>query len=69
MYAPYVTCKAATALVLHGQHLPWCCMGDFNELLHTEEKKGGRIMPHNQMQAFRDALDYCGFVDFGFTGP
>ena len=44
-------------------------MGNFNELLHMEEKRGGRIRPHNQMQAFRHALDYCGFVDLGFMGP
>ena len=50
-------------------HLPWCCMGDFNELLHTEEKKGGRLRPNAQMQAFREALDFCGFIDLGFTGP
>ena len=42
-------------------HLPWCCMGDFNELLHTDEKRGGRIYPHNQMQAFRDVLDFFWF--------
>ena len=27
-------------------HLPWCCMGDFNELLRMEEKRGGRLRPH-----------------------
>jgi len=26
------------------------------------------VHPHNQMQAFRDVLDTCGFVDLGFTG-
>ena len=50
-------------------HLPWCCMGDFNEILQSEEKRGGRIRPHVQMQAFRDVLDVCGFVDLGFTRP
>ena len=50
-------------------HLPWCCMGDFNEILQSEEKRGGRIRPHVLMQAFRDVLDVCGFADLGFTGP
>ena len=49
-------------------HLPWVCMGDFNEILLSEEKRGGRIQPHGQMQAFWDVLA-CGFVDLGFTGP
>lgn len=44
-------------------------MGDFNEILQFEEKRGGRIRPHNQMQAFHDVLDVCNFVNLGFTGP
>lgn len=48
-------------------HLPRVCMGDFNEILLSEEKRGGRVRPHCQMQAFRDALDTCGFMDLGFT--
>ena len=50
-------------------HLPWVCIGDFNEILFSEEKRGGRVRPHCQMQAFRDVLDVCGFMDLGFTGP
>ena len=50
-------------------HLPWCCMGDFNEILQTEEKRGGRIRAHDQMQAFWDVLDNCGLVDLGFSRP
>jgi len=50
-------------------HLPWVCIGDFNEILFSEEKSGGRVRPHSQMQAFRDVLDVCGFMDLGFTGP
>ena len=50
-------------------HLPWCCMGDFNEILRMQEKRGGRIKVHDQMQAFRDVLDECGFVNLGFIGP
>ena len=56
--------------LLHNQYsLPWCCMGDFNEILSYEEKQGGPIRSHRQMQDFRDTIDYCGFEDLGFNGP
>ena len=56
--------------MLHSKpHLLWLCMGDFSEILFFEEKRGGRVRPHCQMQAFRDVLDTCGFMDLGFTGP
>ena len=29
--------------------LPWCCFGDFNELLKVEDKRGGVARSHNQM--------------------
>ena len=50
-------------------HLPWLCMGDFNDILFIEEKRGGRVSSHGQVQAFKDVLDVCGFVDLGFTSP
>ena len=49
--------------------LPWCCFGDFNELLKVEDKKGGAPQSHSQMQQFRDVLDHCRFADLGFLGP
>ena len=49
--------------------LPWCCMGDFNELVRLEEKQGRHSRSERQMQLFRDVLDDCGFVDLGFNGP
>uniref|UniRef100_A0A2N9FN80 Protein kinase domain-containing protein n=1 Tax=Fagus sylvatica TaxID=28930 RepID=A0A2N9FN80_FAGSY len=49
--------------------LPWCCMGDFNELVRLEKKQGRHTRSERQMQMFRDVLDECGFVDLGFTGP
>ena len=48
---------------------PWLCASDFNEVTKQSEKIGGRIRPHGQMQAFRDILDECGFMDLGFVGP
>ena len=47
---------------------PWICAGDFNEVAKEAEKLGGRTRPHGQMQAFRDIIDECGFMDLGFVG-
>ena len=48
--------------------LPWLYAGDFNEITQQSEKQGGRSRPHHQMQAFRDILDKCGFMDLDFVG-
>ena len=45
----------------------WLCVGDFNEIAKQSEKRGGRARPHSQMQAFRDILEECGFMDLGFV--
>lgn len=47
---------------------PWICAGDFNEIT-KQSKIGGRTRSHGQMQAFRDVLDECDFMDLGFVGP
>ena len=55
---------------LHTHHnLPWLCVGDFNELLSSNEKWGKRPRPEHQMSQFRQAVDDCGFMDLGFVGP
>ena len=48
--------------------MPWLCVGDFNEITRQEEKLGGALRPHNQMQSFRDVIDECGFMDLGYVG-
>ena len=48
--------------------IPWLCMGDFNEIIKAEEKKGGANRRERQMREFREALDFCGFRDLGFVG-
>ncbi|KAL0008379.1 hypothetical protein SO802_009881 [Lithocarpus litseifolius] len=54
---------------LDGQSpLPWLCAGDFNELLKSHEKLGGRLRSYGQMQLFREALDECGLFDLNFIG-
>ena len=46
--------------------LPWLCVGDFNELVRSEEKLGGNRRSNNQMQLFHDAIDACGCIDLGY---
>lgn len=48
--------------------LPWLCVGDFNEILKSHEKGGGRLRPFKQMQDFRAVVDECGLIDLGFLG-
>ena len=48
--------------------LPWVYIGDFNEILRAEEKKGWLHRLEGQMQGFQDALDFCGLRDIGYNG-
>ena len=48
--------------------LPWCCFGDFNELLEVQDKKGVVPRAHNLMENFQDVLEFCGFVDLRYSG-
>jgi hypothetical protein len=52
---------------LKNQHnLPWCCVGDFNEIIRNSEKSGHRNQSERQMQGFKNVIDECGFIDLGF---
>ena len=42
-------------------HLPWLCLGDFNEILSNAEKSRGAIRTQQQMDGFRKVVDYCAF--------
>ncbi|KAH9799959.1 reverse transcriptase domain-containing protein [Citrus sinensis] len=48
--------------------LPWLCFGDFNEILHLSEKKGGSARDVNMISEFRDAIRECSLADLGCTG-
>lgn len=47
---------------------PWCCIGDFNTILHSKEKQSRFPPQFKQMDEFRLALDACNLVDLGFVG-
>ena len=48
--------------------LPWLYFGDFNEILSQEEKSGGALRPQYQIEAFRDIVSKCEFIDLDFSG-
>ncbi|XP_030940118.1 uncharacterized protein LOC115965051 [Quercus lobata] len=48
--------------------LPWVCLGDFNEILSSEEKNGGQPKPLPPMLEFRRTLLFCGLIDLGYSG-
>ncbi|CAN0876220.1 hypothetical protein LINGRAHAP2_LOCUS11181 [Linum grandiflorum] len=50
------------------EHETWCCMGDFNDLLHNDEKRGVRDHPQALMDGFRQAGNDCGLVDLPLEG-
>ncbi|XP_050222303.1 uncharacterized protein LOC126672395 [Mercurialis annua] len=51
-----------------GSSLPWLVFGDFNEILFSREKEGGRPKQNYLMESFRQALDDCALRDLGWTG-
>jgi exonuclease III len=51
------------------QPSPWVCIGDFNEIVDSSEKKGVVIRPRWQMEDFQRGLEDARLHDLGFNGP
>lgn len=47
---------------------PCLAIGDFNDVISSTEKSGGRSIYRNRVNAYKDMVDDCGFIDLGFTG-
>ena len=64
-------CKTETWRLMRQLHarasLPWICLGDFNEILASDEKNGGIRRPMAPMLEFRHTLFHCDLVDLGFN--
>ncbi|CAN1793535.1 hypothetical protein LINPERHAP1_LOCUS20031 [Linum perenne] len=41
----------------------WCCIGDYNDFLSADEKRGRRDHPPALIQGFRKATNECGLTD------
>lgn len=50
------------------RNIPWCCIGDFNEMLSIHDKDGLRPIHQNRVDIFRDFLDKAGLMDFELKG-
>ena len=48
--------------------LPWVCLGDFNDLLHSSEKQGKHAHSNWKMHGFRKAVTDSGLSDLGMSG-
>lgn len=47
---------------------PWLCLGDFNCILNSGEKRGGRPFASSSYNPFSNFMDSCGLIDLGFKG-
>ena len=48
--------------------MSWVVCGDFNEILHPDEKTGWKERDADQIKEFREVLSKCGLFDLGFVG-
>ena len=47
---------------------PWLCFGDFNEIMHFNEKNGGNDRELSMITDFREAVQDCNLRDLGCNG-
>ncbi|XP_074337651.1 uncharacterized protein LOC141674825 [Apium graveolens] len=43
--------------------LPWCLIGDLNNVVSQNDKRGGRPYLESLIQGFREVLDDCNLID------
>lgn len=48
--------------------LPWCLIGDMNNVLSQDDKQGGRPYPQQLIQGFRDVIEDCNLTDMDLIG-
>lgn len=55
-------------LLSSNSNLPWCVLGDFNDLLCGKDKKGKHLHPQNLLDGFKAAIEDCGLNEVDLTG-
>ena len=46
--------------------LPWCILGDFNDIMVADEKQGGCAQPRRLLEDFSTAINDCQLLDLGY---
>lgn len=54
--------------VKSSSHLPYVCIGGFNEVLHRPEHHGVQEKSNAQISGFQDVEDVRGMYDLGYEG-
>ena len=49
-------------------NLPWCIMGDFNDLLYASDKKGINLHPQYLLDGFRNTVEDCHLLELDLSG-
>ncbi|KAF7143420.1 hypothetical protein RHSIM_Rhsim05G0112800 [Rhododendron simsii] len=49
--------------------VPWLCIGDFNQVLNVEDKRGGNLPNLGRIRAVREMLEDCGLTNLECKGP
>lgn len=49
--------------------IPWILIGDFNQILYGDEKKGGNPISCRRLEPFQRMVSSCELIDMGFSGP
>ncbi|KAL8507009.1 hypothetical protein ACS0TY_017768 [Phlomoides rotata] len=69
---PYRNLRHQTFQLMHriapSTDTPWLCLGDFNEILWSWEKKWGNCSRTHQMDTFRQTISDLNLHDLGFQG-
>jgi hypothetical protein len=52
----------------HDTSLPWCIMGDFNDMLSSDDKRGGAAQPNWLIRGFRTAVQDSRLIDLPMEG-
>ncbi|VFQ70484.1 unnamed protein product [Cuscuta campestris] len=47
---------------------PWCCVGDFNAVLDTIDRKGGNPITEDEIHDFKECVEDCGLEEIPFVG-